>query len=80
MNLCRSRAMTANVYEEKKTVTAGEVLEILHKIQVSVPNGQYFFKMPIKVIGMANRHNEVSATAKVAMKMFRAVLISEMVN
>ena len=48
---------------------------ILHKIHVDVPNGQYFVKTPNNVIGIVSRHSIKSATARVAMKMFLAVLI-----
>ena len=50
---------------------------ILHKIHVDVPNGQYFVKTPNNVIGIVSRHNIKSATARVAMKIFLAVLIPE---
>ena len=56
-------------------VMAGDVRTILHKIHVEVPNGQYFVKTPNNVMGMVRRHNIKSATAKVAMKIFLAVLI-----
>ena len=78
MNLCRSIAMKATVYEEKKTVIAGDVRTILHKIQVLVPKGQYFVKTPNKVIGMVSKQRAESATANVAIKILRAVFISEM--
>ena len=77
MNLCRSIAMKATVYEEKKTVIAGDVRTILHKIQVLVPKGQYFVKTPNKVIGMVSKQRAESATANVAIKILRAVFISE---
>lgn len=56
-------------------VTAGVVRTILQSSQVWGPKGQYLVKTPNSVMGMANKHNEVSAMAKVAIKMFRAVLI-----
>ena len=50
---------------------------ILHRIHVLGPNGQYFVKTPINVIGIVSRQRAESATARVAMKILRAVLIPE---
>lgn len=70
--------MTTTVYDEKKMVTAGVVLIILHSRVVCVPNGQYLVTTPINVIGMANKQSEESAIANVVMNIFRAVRMPEM--
>ena len=69
--------MTAIVYEEKNALIAGHVRTMVHKTSVSVPNGQYFVSTPKRVIGMVKTQSVESATANVAIKMFRAVFISE---
>ena len=53
---------------------------ILHKIHVSFPNGQYLVNIPRIVIGIVSKQIVESATASVAIKMLRAVFISEMVK
>ena len=77
MNRCRSKAMTAIVYDEKNALIAGQVRTMVHNTPVSVPKGQYFVRTPKRVMGMVNTQSVESATANVAIKMFRAVLISE---
>ena len=69
--------MTAIVYDEKNALIAGQVRTMVHKTPVSVPKGQYFVRTPKRVMGMVNTQSVESATANVAIKMFRAVLISE---
>ena len=69
--------MTAIVYEEKNALIAGQVRTMVHNTSVSVPKGQYFVSTPKRVIGIVNTQSVESATANVAMKMFRAVFISE---
>lgn len=69
-------AMTAMVYDEKKTVMAGQLRTILHNNHVCGPKGQYLVNIPSKVIGIVIKHRVESATARVAMKMFLAVLIA----
>ena len=56
-------------------VMAGEVRTTLHKTHVEAPNGQNLVNTPNNVMGIVRRHNIKSATAKVAMKIFLAVLI-----
>ena len=75
INLCLSTAINAIVYEEKNTVTAGDVRTTLHNNHDCGPNGQYLVIMPSKVMGIVNKHSVESAIAKVAIKIFRAVLI-----
>ena len=70
-------AITTIVYEEKNIVTAGALLTTLHNSHVWGPKGQYFVRIPTKVIGMANKHKELSATANVAINMLRAVHMPE---
>ena len=77
MNLCRSKAITAIVYEEKNALIAGHVRKMVHNTFESVPNGQYFVSTPKRVIGMVNTQSVESPTANVTIKMFRAVFISE---
>ena len=72
--------MTAIVYEEKNALIAGHVRTMVHKTSVSVPNGQYFVSTPKRVIGMVKTQSVESATPNVAIKMFRAVFISERNN
>ena len=56
---------------------AGVVRIILHRIQASVPKGQYLVSKSIDDIGMARTQSEASATARVAIKMLRAVRMPE---
>ena len=56
-------------------VTADDVRDNLHKIQELGPKGQYFVSTPNRVIGMVSTQRVESATANVAIKMFRAVFI-----
>ncbi len=58
-------------------VIGGKVRTSLHMIQEPGPNGQYLVRMPTKVMGIVTRQSIESAKAKVAIKMLRAVCISE---
>lgn len=80
INLCLSSAMSPIVNEEKKTVTAWAVRTALHRITDSGPNGQYFVNVSTRVIGVVKMHRVRSAMARVAIRVFRAVLISEKEN
>ena len=77
MKRYRSIAMRTIEYEEKNTLTAGQVRTNLHKSQVFVPNGHCLHRIPTRVIGMVNTQSEKSEAANAAMKMFLGVLIPE---
>jgi len=76
INLCLSSAIKAIVNEEKKTVTAWVVRTALQSRTDSGPKGQYFVNVSTRVIGVVKMQSVRSATAKVAIKVFLAVLIS----
>ena len=73
----RSIAIKTIEYEEKDTLTAGQVRTSLHKSQVCVPNGHFLHRIPTRVIGMVITQSAKSEAANAAMKMFLGVLIPE---
>ncbi len=63
--------------DEKKTVTAWAVRTALQRITESGPNGQYFVNVSKRVIGVVKTQSVRSARARVAIRVFLAVLISK---